>query len=135
MTMTTDAITTPATPLVDRTSTVSEEHGHELVDLHCRAGGLVAGLADSPAWSDADRIVTRLTVEAEAVARLTAPGLPEAAPAVVRCRELAAAQRRMVRAIEGDDRFDVCEAALVRTRALVAELAELAGGPRATLGR
>jgi hypothetical protein len=54
---------------------------------------------------------------------------------VDRCRELAAAQRRMILALEGDERFDADEAAVVRARALLAELAELGAGQRATLRR
>jgi hypothetical protein len=134
MTMTTVApFNTVAT--VTPSPAASPVRSLELIDIHRRAGHLVAELSTGPAWVDADRITTRLIAEAQAVATLTAPADAVAAPAVVRCRELAVAQRRMVLALEDDDGFDVDETAVVRARALLAELAELGAGPRGRLPR
>jgi hypothetical protein len=135
MTTATISITNPGTPSVDRSPATAEALGLELIDIHRQAGPLVAELSTGPAWADADGITARLITEAEVIATRAAPAEPVTVPAVVRCRELAAAQRRMVLALEDDDRFDVAEAAVVRARALLAELVELTDGPRATLRR
>jgi hypothetical protein len=97
----------------------------ELIDIHCRAGHFVAELSERPGWADADLITIRLIAEAYAVATPTVPAHAVSAPAVLRCRELAVAQRRMVIALEGHGLADVDVATLVRARALLAELAEL----------
>ena len=135
MTMTIAPPTNTDTTPVDPSPVTSEDRRLDLIEIHHRAGHLVAELSTSPAWVDADPVTTRLIGEAEAVATATAPGAAVAPPAVVRCRELAAAQRRMVVALESDDGFDVGEGAVVRARALLAELAELAAGRRETLTR
>jgi len=99
----------------------------DLIDIHCRAGHLVAELSENPGWDEADRITSRLISEADAVATRTAPAPALDAPAVVRCRELAAAQRHMVLALDGNGPADIDTTTVVRARALLAELAELCG--------
>lgn len=98
----------------------------ELIDIHCRAGHFVAELSDSPtAWVEADPITSRLIAEAHAVHTPTTPANAGDAPAIVRCRELACAQRRMVLALEGNEQCSIDATTVVRARALLAELAEL----------
>lgn len=134
MTMTT-TLNNQGIDSVDPLPAAAKARGRELIDIHRRAGHLVAELSDGPAWVDADHITTRLIAEAEAVAATGAPVVAPAVPAVVRCRELAAAQGRLFRALKDDDGLDVGEAAVVRTRALLAELTEVAAGQRATVRR
>jgi hypothetical protein len=109
----------------------SEDIHRELVDHHARAGQLIAELSDGPAWADTATILGRLVAEAAAIAGRT--DAPEAGdrPAVVRCRELAQAQRGMVVALDAG--AIAGEDALIRSRALLAELGELADRTRATL--
>lgn len=97
----------------------------ELIDIHRRAGHYIAELSTGPDWFEADRITIRLIAEARAVTTPTDPVDAPDSPAIVRCRELAAAQQRMVVALEGDDAAPVDATAIVRARALLAELAEL----------
>lgn len=97
----------------------------ELINIHCRAGHFVAELSESPGWGEADLITIRLIGEAHAVAGQTFTADALDTPAVVRCRELASAQRRMVLALEGNDLDCVDATTLVRARALLSELAEL----------
>ena len=102
----------------------------ELIQTHLRAGQLVAGLSASPVWARADRLVARLVTDAEEIAavrlgRSPVPTATGSVPAVVRCRELAMAQRKLVAAIEAPGGPVGLDAAVVRTRALVAELAEI----------
>ena len=102
----------------------------ELIQTHLRAGQLVAELSASPVWARADRLVARLVTDAEeiAAARLGRSPVPTATgsvPAVVRCRELAMAQRKLRAAIEAPGWPVGLDATVVRTRALVAELAEI----------
>lgn len=135
MSTTTTVPTHAAIIAVKPTSAEAPTRSVELVDIHARAGHLVAELSTGPAWDVADQITARLIAEAEAVATPGSPADAVVVPAVVRCRELAAAQRRMVLTLEGDDRIDVGEAAVVRARALLAELGDLASEQRGTLRR
>ena len=114
---------------------IAEGHNTELIDVHRRAGLLVAELSDGPIWVDAVALVDRLVAEAATVARCAPRSADGERPAVVLCRELAVAQRQMVAAIEAGSANGADEAAVVRTRALVAELGELAARSRATLPR
>ena len=85
----------------------------------------MAELSENPGWDEADPITIRLITEACAVSALPIPAHAQDVPAVVRCRELAAAQRHMVLALKGNGLADVDAATVVRARALLAELAEL----------
>ena len=128
MTITISPITiSPITSVVevDSSPVDREALAIELIDLHCQAGHFVAELSESPGWVEADRLTIRLIAEAYSVATPSVPAHAVDAPAVVRCRELAVAQRRMVGALEGNGPADVDQATLVRARALLAELAEL----------
>jgi hypothetical protein len=121
MTMTVDPINVVAE--LDSSPVDSEALAVELIDIHCQAGHFVAELSEQTGWAEADRITIRLIAEAYAVATPTVPAPVPNAPAVVRCRELAAAQRRMVLTLESDRLVD--ETTVVRARALLSELAEL----------
>lgn len=105
----------------------------ELLRIHARAAAAVAELSESPIWIEAELLVTRLIAEADHLSD-TPQTLAAGAPAVVRCRELAVAQRRMTRALEGAGGTPVGQGAVVRARALLAELTDLLtaarGGPR-----
>ena len=128
MTITVSPITvSPITSVVELDSSPVEREALavELINLHCQAGHFVAELSESPWWVEADRLTIRLITEASAVDTPTVPAHAVDVPAVVRCRELAVAQRRMVAALEGNGPADVDEATVVRARALLAELAEL----------
>jgi hypothetical protein len=97
----------------------------ELIQIHRRAGHLIAELSTAPAWIEADRIAIRLIAEARSVAGTAARFDESDIPAVVRCRELGAAQRRLVGALRGDERLHIDATAVIRARALLAELSEL----------
>ena len=123
MTITISPTNSPPTPASSHADT--EALRDELIDIHCRAGHFVAELSDSSAWVEADPITIRLIAEAHAIEGPATPVEPGDSPAIVRCRELACAQRRMVRSLDGDQPCDVDPTAVVRARALLAELAEL----------
>lgn len=97
----------------------------ELIDIHCRAGHYVAELSESSLWVEADDLTIRLIAEASAIAGPIVRAQAEDVPAVVRCRDLAAAQRCMVAALDGIGLVNVDAGALIRARAILAELAEM----------
>lgn len=124
---------TPTTPAavnlqVAATESLPVEVGSlaiELADIHHHAGQFVAELSEGPTWGEADSFVTRLIADAYVVAMV--PGSPSIvdAPAVVRCRELAVAQRTLSRALKGDGPLCLDAATVVRARALLAELGDM----------
>ena len=150
MTMTTTPSTTAPTttvPLEIRPRPGAEpEATAELLGAHRDAGPLVADLSqDLSCWSSAEPLVVRLTAEAD---RLTgrsgsAAAEPGAVPAIVRARDLAMAQRRLMGTLASSSSSSSSSPpsasasssasvagpavgrSLVRVRALVAELAEL----------
>lgn len=122
--------TTPAAVNVQAAATEAlsgeiEPLAAELADIHHQAGHFVAELSEGPTWGETDPFVTRLIADAYVVAMT--PGSPSIvdAPAVVRCRELAVAQRALARALRGDGPFCIDTATVVRARALLAELADM----------
>lgn len=127
--------TIPTSTLADRRLAVAEHRGDELVDIHGQAGQLVAELSEGPVWADADVIVIRLIAEADSVAGSALGSSADGVPAIVRCRELAFAQRRMVAALGERAGHGAAEAEVFRARALLAELGELTGRSWATLRR
>lgn len=136
MTMTTSTPrTNPVTDPARPGAATASARRRELLEIHRQAGPLVAELSTGPAWAVSEQITVRLITEAATIANSHQPAESGSVPAVVRCRELATAQRRMVVALDADDGFDVGDAALVRARALLAELTDVAVGQRETLRR
>ncbi len=130
-TTTTTAPTTTVPLDVGPRPGVRPEATAELLGAHRDAGPLVADLSqDRGRWPRAEPLVVRLTAEAD---RLTgrsgsAPAESGAVPAVVRARDLAMAQRRLMGTLASASASVAGPAvarSLVRVRALVAELAEL----------
>ena len=102
----------------------------ELLDTHRRAGFIVATLSeDANRWSLAEPLAARLVAEADHLTGRAVTARQATVPSVVRCRDLAVAQRRLTAALAEEEARPAVlavEQSLVRTRALVAELAELA---------
>jgi len=141
--MSTTTATTPAVPPTrstqqrtapERPSPSGRVLPAELMDIHLEAEALVAELSTSPAWTDADQIVERLVAEADGVSGATSVPAPSV-PAVVRCRELGVAHRHLCAALSQPSAARVPEAAIIRARALLSELVNLADDTRATLPR
>lgn len=105
-----------------------------LTRIHAAAGALVAELSTSPFWAGAESIVGRLIAETGHVGPPSGTLVPTA-PAVVRCRELAVAQRHLMATLERTGGDGLGHDAVVRARALLAELAEPTSAARGRLHR
>ena len=116
------------------TADAADRHRAELIEIHARAGVLIADLSPGPSQSAASALIVRLIDEAGQVIGDDRRPVALDVPAVVQCRELAIAQRRMVATLDRGDAL-ATESAVVRGRALLAELTELAAQHRATLHR
>lgn len=125
----------PVVPIIEHRPVPALPAGEELADIHRRAGVAIAELSTGPGWASADQVVARLIADADRLAGGDQPATDVDVPAVVRCRELASAQGRLFAVLARPSGAPVPEAAVIRARALLAELVQLVGDHRATLGR